>query len=107
MVPVTAGAAMLVPWFTQCTPSPTMRLAAGLAKRERADTMPRPGAATSGFCRPSRVGPAAEKRAMSPIASRVEKQVGPDGLAGESQQSFDTKAAAVTALRALPGELTM
>ena len=51
MRPVTAGAAMLVPDF-RVTPDPV---------RERAARTACPGAESSGFSRPSRVGPLLEK----------------------------------------------
>src|SRR5436190_20640855 len=58
IAPVTAGAAILVPDFC-VTPVPV---------RERAATTACPGAQISGFCRPSRVGPALEKNDTGTVA---------------------------------------
>src|SRR5690606_5935024 len=68
--------------------------------RDRAETTVRPGAASSGFSRPSRVGPPLEYHMMSPTASRsglhaVDVAVG--------QQCRVTNAPTVTARRAVPG----
>src|SRR5690606_35719150 len=91
---------MLVPSSAQWTPSGAVRNAMNAPSRERADSTARPGAAISGFSRPSRVGPPLESRAMSPTASRsalhtVEVAIG--------QQWRLTNAPTVTARRAVPG----
>ena len=54
--PVTAGVAMLVPCIFWCFPVSTMVWVC-VAERDSGETIHMPGATTSGFTRPSRVGP--------------------------------------------------
>src|SRR5262245_5325500 len=67
--PLVCGAAMLVPWFMTCTRpgSSAEGDAHATAKSpEFTEAIAAPGAAISGFCRLSRVGPMLEKGEMLP-----------------------------------------
>src|SRR5262245_26822888 len=62
------GEAKLVPTRAQCTPSSAKVRGSldGAASWDNADRLVQPGAAISGFRRPSRVGPGLEKTASDP-----------------------------------------
>ena len=89
MAPATWGEDMLVPSSTRCCREGARSCDGANMASDRVDISIIPGAVISGLRRPSRVGPALEKKAMSPagwvIPNTSSRHV--EGAPGVGQQS--------------------